>query len=185
MYSDCLHNGQFLGIKSNNIVLYTEDECNKLNGNYGGSGECLKKMGGSYSYECMNYTPSNLTPTYTNIPPTEIPEPLPMNYQTYIPPPSSNDNNSFGAKTLFGLLLCSILSLFIIIPYFIITHDKIPSSIRASILIPLSIPCVIYSFGTVNFFYQIGYSNGILYDISNLICPFILYFTICYYAITL
>ena len=52
--TNCTPNGTMLGRPSpdNRIRLYTQDECNLLNGNWYSNGECLKKSGGSYSAEC-------------------------------------------------------------------------------------------------------------------------------------
>ena len=41
-----------LGKQDGNLRLYTEEECDAMNGNYQKSGECIKKEGGSFSYEC-------------------------------------------------------------------------------------------------------------------------------------
>jgi hypothetical protein len=35
-----------------NLRLYTKNECDDLGGNFSGNGECTKKEGGSFSYEC-------------------------------------------------------------------------------------------------------------------------------------
>lgn len=42
------------GKTSNGIRLYSQAECNVFNGNYHGNGECTKKEGGSYSWDCRN-----------------------------------------------------------------------------------------------------------------------------------
>lgn len=34
------------------LRIYSQDECNSLNGNFHGNGECTKKEGGSYSWDC-------------------------------------------------------------------------------------------------------------------------------------
>ena len=34
------------------IRLFTKAECDKLGGNWSGNGECLKKDGGSWSWDC-------------------------------------------------------------------------------------------------------------------------------------
>ena len=36
------------------IRLFTKSECDKLGGNWSGNGECLKKEGGSWSWDCRN-----------------------------------------------------------------------------------------------------------------------------------
>ena len=36
------------------IRLFTKAECDKLGGNWSGNGECLKKEGGSWSWDCRN-----------------------------------------------------------------------------------------------------------------------------------
>lgn len=36
----------------NNIRVYTKEECDKLDGNWHANGECIKKGGGSYSWDC-------------------------------------------------------------------------------------------------------------------------------------
>jgi hypothetical protein len=33
---------------------YTKAECDKLNGNWSASGECAKKTGGSWTWDCRN-----------------------------------------------------------------------------------------------------------------------------------
>ena len=38
----------------NSIRIYTKEECDILNGNYSGTGECLMKEGGSFSWDCRN-----------------------------------------------------------------------------------------------------------------------------------
>ena len=45
----------------NNIRLYTKEECDELNGNFAGNGECLKRGGGSWSWECrgLNFKSSD------------------------------------------------------------------------------------------------------------------------------
>jgi len=40
------------------IKLFTKSECDKLSGNWFGNGECLKKTGGSFSWDCRNEAPS-------------------------------------------------------------------------------------------------------------------------------
>ena len=55
-----------LGQPSNDysIRIYSNDECNKLNGNLTGDGQCLSKKGGSYSWDCRDLNkPSLLTPS--------------------------------------------------------------------------------------------------------------------------
>jgi len=37
-----------------NLRLYTKEECDLLDGNFYGNGECTKKTGGSWSWECRN-----------------------------------------------------------------------------------------------------------------------------------
>ena len=39
---------------STQVRLYTKGECNKLNGNWSPNGECIKKGGGSWSWDCRN-----------------------------------------------------------------------------------------------------------------------------------
>ena len=36
----------------NNIRLYSQDDCDKLGGNYHANGECTKPLGGSFSWDC-------------------------------------------------------------------------------------------------------------------------------------
>jgi hypothetical protein len=146
MYSDCLHNGQFLGIKSNNIVLYTEDECNKLNGNYyPGLRECLKKTGGSYSYDCMNYILNNLTPSITNTPTNLISQPIPPSITQPIPidniPLYFDDQprNSFTTPQYTYSWLFLIISIFLII-----NGNNLSSSTKGIIIIPLLIPVICF-----------------------------------------
>ena len=47
-----------LGVKGNlggtKVRLYTKDECDKLKGNWAPNGECIKKEGGSWSWECRD-----------------------------------------------------------------------------------------------------------------------------------
>ena len=40
------------------VKLFTKAECDKLGGNWFGNGECLKKEGGSFSWDCRNEAPS-------------------------------------------------------------------------------------------------------------------------------
>ena len=40
------------------VKLFTKAECDKLGGNWLGNGECLKKEGGSFSWDCRNEAPS-------------------------------------------------------------------------------------------------------------------------------
>jgi len=42
------------GRNSGGIRLYNQAECNAFNGNFHGNGECTKKEGGSYSWDCRN-----------------------------------------------------------------------------------------------------------------------------------
>ena len=46
------------------IRLYTQTECTALGGNWYSNGECLKKTGGSFSYDCRG-----LNETTTTAPP--------------------------------------------------------------------------------------------------------------------
>jgi hypothetical protein len=50
--SDC----GMLGYPSsdNRIRLYDQDDCNTINGNWYGNGECIKKGGGSWSWDCRD-----------------------------------------------------------------------------------------------------------------------------------
>ena len=52
--SECAPTGVNLGRPGNGLRLYTQDECNLMNGNWHQNGECTKKSGGSYSYDCRN-----------------------------------------------------------------------------------------------------------------------------------
>jgi len=48
----------------NNIRIYNQDECvNKLGGNFASNGECLKKEGGSYSWDCRYLNASETSNT--------------------------------------------------------------------------------------------------------------------------
>jgi len=49
------------------IRVYTKGECDVLGGNYNPSGECLRKAGGSFSWDCraLNVTPQNNMPAAT------------------------------------------------------------------------------------------------------------------------
>jgi hypothetical protein len=42
----------------NSIRLYTPDECSALGGNFSANGECLKKEGGSFSWDCRSLNSS-------------------------------------------------------------------------------------------------------------------------------
>ena len=48
-----------------NIRLYVKQECDKLDGNFHGNGECTKKEGGSYSWDCRELNISDTGPTST------------------------------------------------------------------------------------------------------------------------
>jgi len=119
MNTECLYNGQFLGIKSNNLVKYTEDECNKLNGTWNTSGECLKKNGGSYSYECRNYTPSVTNPVFND---------------------SNNESSGWSSLYIYPILLL-IVSLILII-FTPRDHDATSSLHKGLIIIPLTLPLI-------------------------------------------
>jgi hypothetical protein len=42
------------------IRSYTKQDCDTLNGNFAGNGECLRKEGGSFSWECRFLNGDNL-----------------------------------------------------------------------------------------------------------------------------
>jgi hypothetical protein len=44
---------------SGRIRSYTSDECNLMTGNWHGNGECTKKQGGSYSWDCRELNTKN------------------------------------------------------------------------------------------------------------------------------
>jgi hypothetical protein len=48
--SECINKGY--PSQDNRIRLYSNKECDSLNGNFYPNGECLKKTGGSFSWEC-------------------------------------------------------------------------------------------------------------------------------------
>ena len=48
----------------NRIRLYTQEECNALTGNFHGNGECTKREGGSFSWDCREL--NNLDPNYVS-----------------------------------------------------------------------------------------------------------------------
>jgi hypothetical protein len=41
-------------VNGETLRTFTLGECNQLGGTYGGNGECLKKEGGSWSWDCRN-----------------------------------------------------------------------------------------------------------------------------------
>jgi hypothetical protein len=50
-----------MGKQQGDLRLYTSEECDAMNGNYHPNGECLKKEGGSFSYDCgMLYKGKNV-----------------------------------------------------------------------------------------------------------------------------
>jgi len=50
-----------LGTQQGDLRLYTSEECDAMNGDYRQSGECIKKEGGSFSYDCgMLYKGKNV-----------------------------------------------------------------------------------------------------------------------------
>jgi hypothetical protein len=128
MSTDCLYNGQFIGIKSNGLVKYTEDECNKLNGTWNTSGECIKKQGGSYSYDCMNYTQPIHTPSnYTKSNYTQ------SNY---------TEPNRFSFTSLIYIYPCTLLIVSLLLISIPKNSEANSSILKAGIIIPLSIPCL-------------------------------------------
>lgn len=51
----------------NAIRLYSESECDSLGGNFHGNGECTKKQGGSYSWDCRGLNTQNPCPNQWNL----------------------------------------------------------------------------------------------------------------------
>lgn len=54
--NDCTPGGKLLGYPSggNRIRLYSSDDCSAIGGTYISNGECLRKGGGSYSWDCRS-----------------------------------------------------------------------------------------------------------------------------------
>ena len=82
------------------IRLYTQEECEGINGMWYENGECLKKTGGSYSWDCRNQTnpptipsPSSYStifasPVVFSPSPSPLPLPSPSPVTSFTPSPS-------------------------------------------------------------------------------------------------
>lgn len=69
--NDCTPGGKLLGYPSggNRIRLYSSDDCSAIGGTYISNGECLRKGGGSYSWDCrsLNDTTPKFPPITLNV----------------------------------------------------------------------------------------------------------------------
>ena len=87
-----------LGTQQGDLRLYTSEECDAMNGNYNPNGECLKKEGGSFSYDCgMLYKGKNVGSKKVNN--TAVKNNTGMEYATAV---KNNKGMEYGTGMEYG-----------------------------------------------------------------------------------